>query len=104
MVGVPSSPVWTYVKPDSSDPRVDVCERPVEIIEGTRLREDEVVATVSIPALDVRRAKPSVAPDIEQHENKEYEHQTLHKKRNSRDAVISAENKISDCSNSLAGS
>ena len=62
--------MWTNVKADSSEPRVDVGQRPIEIIEGARLREDEVVATVAIPALNVRRAKPSVAPDIDQHEQK----------------------------------
>lgn len=75
------------MKTDSSDPGVDVGQRPVEIIEGVRLRENDVVATVSIPALDVRRAKPCVAPDIGQHEHKQYEHETLHNKRSSRDAL-----------------
>ncbi len=62
--------MWTYVKTDSRDPRVDVAQRPVEIIESTRLREDQVAATVPIPTLDVRRAKPTVAPDVDQQEHK----------------------------------
>ena len=53
-----------------------------------RLREDDVVASVLIPAFDMRRAKESVAPDIYQYEHEEYQHEALHNKGNLGDPLI----------------
>lgn len=59
------------MKTNASDPPVDVCQRPVEMIERARLGENDVVVPISIPSLDMCAAKPSIACDVDENDEEQ---------------------------------
>jgi hypothetical protein len=70
MVGIALRAMWPDVKSYPREPRVEVRQRSVKVVHRWRLRKDDVVAPVAIPALDVNRAKPDVTANVddEQHD------------------------------------
>jgi hypothetical protein len=78
MVGVASWAMWPDVKTHASEPRVEIHERPIQIIEAGLLRKDDIIVAIPVPPLDVRRAKPRVAADVDDHQRDQYEKRALH--------------------------
>jgi hypothetical protein len=70
--------MWADVKTHACEARVQIRERPIQVIECWLLRKDDVITPVLIPPLDVGRAKPRVAADVEEHQHEDDEQRALH--------------------------
>jgi hypothetical protein len=65
--------MWPDMKTHPCDLRVEIRERPIQIIECWLLRKDYVITTVAVPPLHMGRPKPRVAADVDDKQRYEYQ-------------------------------
>jgi len=61
------------VKTHPCELRVEIRERPIQIIECWLLRKDYVITTIPVPPLHMGRPKPRVAADVGDDQHYEYQ-------------------------------
>jgi hypothetical protein len=76
--------MWPDVKTHACKSRIQIRERSIQVVERWLLGKNDVITAVTIPPLNMGRAKPRVAADVKEHQGDDDEQGPLHGDANRR--------------------
>ena len=76
--------MWADVETHAGELCIQIRQRPIQVIHGCRLREDDIIATVAIPSLNMPGAEAHVATEIDEQQGDYDDQRSLHDSGNCR--------------------